>query len=114
MKTGIRLLLLSVIFTITSTEALGWNRRGHLIVAAVAYVRLQQNDTETLDEINDILKQHPRSHGGKRSTMPLRIFTVLSPAKHITSCELPRGQMISDPQKVILNIAQLGITLTFL
>lgn len=42
-----------------SQTAYSWNRRGHLMVAAVAYRDLQENSPVTLQRVNEVLKTHP-------------------------------------------------------
>lgn len=52
-------ILASIIVMTLSTGVLGWNRRGHLLVSAVAYRQLEKTSPATLGELNVILESHP-------------------------------------------------------
>lgn len=59
MKKTVRLLIVIFALSILVINGYGWNRRGHLTVAAIAYRQLQTDDPARLAKIMNILKKHP-------------------------------------------------------
>lgn len=51
--------LVLIFLCVFTNNTLAWNRHGHLIVSAVAYIELQKNNPDTLSKINEIFKSHP-------------------------------------------------------
>lgn len=57
-----RIIQLSIVFFVLlslNLKGYAWNRRGHLMVAGIAYRQLQQSDPARLNKIIDILRSHP-------------------------------------------------------
>src|SRR5688572_4432762 len=42
------------------TAALGWNKPGHMVVGAIAYDLLKQDDPKALDRVLRLLRAHPQ------------------------------------------------------
>lgn len=59
MKTFFRFGFLICLIIAFCASAYSWNRRGHLMVAAVAFQALEKSSPDTLAKINLILKSHP-------------------------------------------------------
>ena len=47
------------VLTMFSSNTYAWNKPGHMVVAAVAYMDLRKDDPATLDKIIAILRTHP-------------------------------------------------------
>ncbi len=55
----LRLFVIIAVLVSLAVSAYGWNRRGHMLAAAIAYTRLKNTDVATKNRILNSLKAHP-------------------------------------------------------